>query len=392
MRQLPTAPSPRAGAGMSFDGLRMRVVLHGGVAQFGAFLGDTWEYDGTAWSVRTLAQPLAPRADHGMVFDLHRNRIVVFGGCNATGATDETWEYDGANWTQKVTVTPPPARYAHGMAFENNSGKTVIFGGTSIGIFQSLADTWQWDGNAWTQVQTTTTPPGRSDGRLVFPGSRGVLLFGGVSITAPFFYQDLWQLQGSNWVAIPAAAGPSGRGKAGFVFDGNRSVCVLFGGGAGSQASLSDTWELSGVGATAWASAYGLGCPGSNGVPVIAAGNRPVMGSSFQIDGSNMPTYASQLAIGYFGLSRQSWGPIPLPFDLAMFGMPGCLMHASPPPPGEIHGTMTNNGSCRWVYNVPLHSVFLGASVFFQALVPDSQAGNTLGATVTNGLEASIGW
>ena len=55
-------------------------------------------------------------------------------------------------WTQKQDIGPM-ARTGPGMAFDISRGRAVLFGGTSYGQF--LADTWEWDGNEWTQMADT---------------------------------------------------------------------------------------------------------------------------------------------------------------------------------------------------------------------------------------------
>jgi hypothetical protein len=46
-RQLPTPPA-RQGGRIAYDAARRRVVLFGGEVN-GTVVGETWEYDGTAW-------------------------------------------------------------------------------------------------------------------------------------------------------------------------------------------------------------------------------------------------------------------------------------------------------------------------------------------------------
>lgn len=57
-----------------------RVLLFGGKsAASGAasVLGDTWEWNGTQWSLLSVTGP-APRLGHQMVYDATRNRVVLF--------------------------------------------------------------------------------------------------------------------------------------------------------------------------------------------------------------------------------------------------------------------------------------------------------------------------
>lgn len=158
-----------------------------------------------------------------------------------------------------------------------------------------------------------------------------------------------------------------------------------------SFVALFDSFEVNSM-LPAAASAFGSGCPGSSGVPTVTPSNLPVLGSVFSITGSNLPSPGTNLAIGFFGFSRTNWGFYTLPFDLAGQGLPGCSLLVAPPPPGIILGAFTANGQCTWTQAVPNAGYLGGVELFFQALIPDAQAGNPLGASVTNGVQARIGW
>ncbi len=92
-----TGPAPRAWHAMAYDSARGRVVLFGGnYANTNTFYGDTWEWDGATWTLRTTTGP-APRQEHAMAYDSARGVTVLFGGWSFS----DTWEWDGASWTQR---------------------------------------------------------------------------------------------------------------------------------------------------------------------------------------------------------------------------------------------------------------------------------------------------
>ena len=76
-----TAPRPpaRAGHALAYDGARGRVVLFGGNVSIG-YLGDTWEWNGTAWTNVTPATGSPARSGHALAYDGSRGRMVLFGG------------------------------------------------------------------------------------------------------------------------------------------------------------------------------------------------------------------------------------------------------------------------------------------------------------------------
>jgi hypothetical protein len=65
---------------------------------------------------------------------------------------EDTWAWDGTEWRQ-VADTGPQARYTHAMTFEVAGQRVLVFGGLSAPPVQAeLADTWGWDGAAWTEA------------------------------------------------------------------------------------------------------------------------------------------------------------------------------------------------------------------------------------------------
>ena len=69
---------------------------------------------------------------------------VLFAGY-AEAPLADTWNYDGTSWSQ-INVTGPSERDEQSMAAL--AGNVVLFGGT-FGDY--LADTWVWDGQTWSQ-------------------------------------------------------------------------------------------------------------------------------------------------------------------------------------------------------------------------------------------------
>jgi hypothetical protein len=110
---------------------------------------DTWEWDGSTWSLRASTGPSA-RFSSGMVFDSLRSKAVLFGGEGDLGGEGlfprgDTWEWNGTVWAQNQQ-SGPHFRYAHTMAFDSNAGVCLLFGGITFetwgGEHITLADTW----------------------------------------------------------------------------------------------------------------------------------------------------------------------------------------------------------------------------------------------------------
>jgi hypothetical protein len=65
------------------------------------------------------------------------------------GTLDETWEWDGNEWTERGVAGPPARANA---ALTALGAKLVLFGGGQSAQPLYLADTWDWDAARWTRV------------------------------------------------------------------------------------------------------------------------------------------------------------------------------------------------------------------------------------------------
>jgi hypothetical protein len=229
-------------------------VLFGGEDANGAMLGDTWEWDGTAWTERT--HPLAPDPRRGHAMARAGDEVLLFGGDLSPAAEPFSglfsWRWGGTGWTRLGPFCSPPC--AEGperrvdLAMANRGGKLVLFGGVTTGPpFTAVApagtagpqkgpadDTWEWDGERWKPKVVSAAPPSNNgylpsmavlDGKAVF-----------VSILA-----GTWGWDGSRWTSLDQEGSivlPSGHGIAAV---GDR--IVLFGGNDFDPAPFGVTWE-----------------------------------------------------------------------------------------------------------------------------------------------------
>ncbi|MFY9345466.1 MAG: kelch repeat-containing protein, partial [Planctomycetota bacterium] len=110
--------------------------------------------------------------------------LVLFGGMGSAGRLADTWTWNGTAWSLQSPATVPPARSEHALAFDPASGRTVLYGGTAFAVSPAsgaLADAWQWDGVDWSplpppQVAPLELPQLAHDGqRLLLCGRDGGL-------------------------------------------------------------------------------------------------------------------------------------------------------------------------------------------------------------------------
>lgn len=234
----PILLTPRYNHAMSYDSARGVTVLFGGYRygnyDGGDFIGETWEFDGTKWTLRSTVGP-SPRFAHGMVYDSRRAVTVLFGGYTDSQFDGETWEWDGCTWVLRSSAGPAP-RFGHAMSYDSARGVTVLFGGRSGST--TFGSTWEWDGSTWT-LRSTIGPSPRTTHGMAYDVNRGVtVLFGGSG------NGDTWEWNGITWT-LRSASGPSARSLLAMSYDSLRAVTVLFGGYHSTQ-SYGDTWEWNG--------------------------------------------------------------------------------------------------------------------------------------------------
>lgn len=228
---------------ITLDLARRRIVRFSGFdAARPELLNETWEHNGRRWVVHSAGAPA--RTGGALAYDAARGVSVLFGGSTAAGLAADTWIWDGRSWTQKLTQVAPVVRDQHAMAYDIARGKVVLFGGIGGVNASLLGDTWEWDGQTWTDMTPATSPSARRPTALAYdPIQQRVLLFGGDS------NGDTWTWDGQSWTELYPAVSPSPRSGASMAWDPARGRMVLFGGGAsfGSGSPFSnETWEWDG--------------------------------------------------------------------------------------------------------------------------------------------------
>lgn len=216
-----------------FDPVRGRLAVN-------AWLGETWECDGTAWFRRAVTR--TSWNDARLVWD----GAKVFATVTNRSLQTETWSYDGFRWQRRPLPTQPPGRTDAMFAYDSMRGRAVLFGGTAaVGPNYYLTDTWEWDGATWTQRTPPLSPSWRHSAAMAFDPVRGVtVLFGGNGQTG--FSQQTWEWDGVTWSLRNPPTAPSARTGSAMTFDAGRGHLVLHG-GLSAAGLESDLWEYDGV-------------------------------------------------------------------------------------------------------------------------------------------------
>ncbi|HEX6393378.1 MAG TPA: hypothetical protein VFZ97_08045, partial [Acidimicrobiales bacterium] len=265
-------PPGRYLASMAFDPALHQLILFGGRNGAGHQLDDTWAWNGASWyNIGGRPGSTTPSSRDGatLAYD-GQGHLLLFGGegtasavpanptasptqstaagvatlgersgtaqTNATAAPlialGDTWQWSSGGWSQ-INVPGPTARTNAAASYDQAHGAVVVFGGASgpsgaPGTVQ-LADTWTWNGSAWSQTPPTSGPAARSFAVMADdPIAGGVVLAGGSSGGAPL--GDTWTWNGSGWSQLSTNGTAAMRTAASGAYDTATGELVVFGG------------------------------------------------------------------------------------------------------------------------------------------------------------------
>jgi Galactose oxidase, central domain len=187
----PTAgqPAARTGAAMAYDAADRTVVMFGGEGRK-ASLGDTWIWDGAAW---TQAHPsTSPPALAGaqMTYDPVSHDLLLVGGQRLTGVTPggavcESTGSSGSSSSGSVKWIPPSGvQPADAPAAGSNLNIPPLIS-TGCGFSVANSVTWVWNGSDWTKAGGTTPAIGYGEWNLATdPVSARALLLADQALVA----------------------------------------------------------------------------------------------------------------------------------------------------------------------------------------------------------------
>jgi TolB-like protein len=250
-----SGPPARYAHAMAYDPVRGRLVLFGGRTSTDPLdvLGDTWEFDGSAWIQVASADPTGvdapfPRSNPVMHYMAERGGLVLFGGRYGVGMgeLDDLWVWDGAGWTripEPEAATWPGPRHLHAATVVDEGTRLLVFGGFVNN--ETTDETFSWDGIWYAHPKLEAHPEARRSAGLAHdPAAGRTWLFGGRGSSN---LQDLWEWlpEDGEWIRHePPGTLPAARERHGLVHHDAAGVTVLFGGDGGGRRD--DTWLFDG--------------------------------------------------------------------------------------------------------------------------------------------------
>lgn len=412
-------PGDRIDHAMAFDAARGQTVMFGGSS--GAITyGDTWTFQTTAppygWTQLGVAGP-TPRTGHAMVYDANRQVVVMFGGMLIGGVpSDETWEWNGSTWTLRAPATTPPPRSHMAAAPYPPLGGVVFYGGYPN---DGTSHFWLWDGVDWQDLTTADTPPstahtmayhegqqtlvvhgpngslcysdttwrnqpgptGRNNARMVYdPGHDRIVMFGGNTDLVSGIYPNETMVWDGLWTDTTTAPFGPVRERFGMVFDPIVGGPVIYGGiylSWSGSTSFSDTQTLlpttlpghaeatlRGFGFSDDCLYIGDGLFSETSKPLLyTGGQRAWIDEPFGLYATNVAgTFQPAPVLLLFGPSDQTWNGVPLPVDLTALGRPDCLIYI------DVQGTNAASAgyNVAWPFSIPNSLPLVGSSSYFQ--------------------------
>jgi hypothetical protein len=245
-----TSPGPRSLFGIAIDPNTKTTYLVGGLTDLD-YWTDFWRYKDGAWE--RLSNDKGPACPvPNAAFDPDRNRLVVL--CSDS----TTFEWDGEAWkNMEPRRTPRPRRFSS-MVYDRNMKRVVLFGGFDE-LGEYTGKTWLWDGTNWTEMKKKKPHSRGLTSMWYDPILNKTVLYGGIgrrdTNSKIERYTDMWALDANGWKELKPATMPTTRYGAQVAVDPRTNHAILFGGlrlddaenDRKVQVYADDTWEWDGT-------------------------------------------------------------------------------------------------------------------------------------------------
>ncbi|MCC7383121.1 MAG: hypothetical protein IT384_14885 [Deltaproteobacteria bacterium] len=229
-------PSARLGHSLATDTARGRLIACGGRGVDPLLPFETWEWDGARWAGPLITSPAPPdRWASAITFDPVRERTILAGGVGADLQTvDDLWSWNGQAWTRLDPASAtPPSRGMASMTYDASRRRLLYFGGVQ-GDDQGAPGRDLWELRADSEdrpaieasIGFTSASIPRTDVE-----SMSIQAFAGASGEGPAGAAlELWDARAAAWAVVATNQAPE---SAGAVLDARVEGAQRFVGGDG---------------------------------------------------------------------------------------------------------------------------------------------------------------
>lgn len=200
---------------------------------------ELWAYDGQAWQQQATSAGPSARLGCAATYLRGQHRLMIFGGRAPDRLeSNETWLFDGTSWQQILGAIMPPAQNAALLTYDERRQVAVLLAETTTGY-----QVWEFDGAQWQPRNVQALPPLRSTPSMFYDRHRGVVIFfSGYSPTSGAALADTWQYDGNAFVALHPLLVPA-RANAIIGYDARQLAATMWGGYARNEI-FTDTWHF----------------------------------------------------------------------------------------------------------------------------------------------------
>lgn len=212
-------PNKRFGAPLVYDSESDRLIMFAGGSPWFMY-DDTWAYDFNTdtWERMNPAVSPSPRAMYAAAYDAESDRVILWGGFTGTDENDvQIWAYDynSDSWEALPNTDGPQQHHErHGMVYLPDRDLILFYSGMLEDGGTLGPETWYYDynTNAWTEVDVTTSPPKLAMYAMARDPETGKVYVYGGEMTAKYardFSNDVWMFDPAeeDWSVLPEPAG-----------------------------------------------------------------------------------------------------------------------------------------------------------------------------------------
>ncbi len=172
----------------------------------GGSTGSTGVSNNGRW-IKAATPTVAPckRCDHVMIYDRKRETVLLYGGVSSAGLLTDTWEWDGVAWREIQTTKRPEPSLSVAIATHEASGRILLC---------NDGGTWEWCDGEWRYL--SSCPGYCEDFAMAYdPQSEKIILFGGSTGTGDerTYMDDTWQWDRARWQVLATYTKPAPRDR-----------------------------------------------------------------------------------------------------------------------------------------------------------------------------------